>query len=123
MAAIWPDYARTEADGYAVQDDPDVQRSAFDDGAVRQAREYTAAFTARQVLVHLESDARYAEFRTWIRAHGQTWFTWTDPDDGVRRRVRVRGGSGGVAYRAVVQSGRRRWEARCALEGLWTDTV
>lgn len=119
----WPAYALTEADDYAVRDGNDVSRTQFEDGAVRQSREHTEAFTARAIRVHLKDDADYASFRAWARANAHAWFAWTDPDDGVRRRVRVRGGAGGIEYRARARAGRRSWTARCALEGLWSDTV
>lgn len=121
--AAWPSYARVEADGYQVSGGPNVARTAFDDGAVRQAREYTAGFIERRVVVHLKDDADYVTFRTWAEANAHAWFTWTDPDDGVRRRARVVGGAAGIDYRAAVSAGRRAWTARCALEGLWGDTV
>ena len=113
----WPSYARVEAGGYGLSQDPDVARTPFDDGLVRQERRYTAAFTVREVTAHLVDDADLVRFRAWVGANAHTWFTWTDPEDGTSREVRVRGGAGGVAYTAHTAAGRRRWEARLELEG------
>lgn len=122
--AAWPGYAKVVAGRYRVRSSPSTRRSSFDDGAARQARIYTAAFTVREIEVLLDSDADRLRFRTWAEDHAHEWFEWHDPEDGVARRARVVGGDGGIEYRAVVDSDRsRRWEARMQLEGLWADTV
>ena len=120
----WPAYASVAAADYEVRSDPDVRRTALEDGAVRQERTATAALTRRLVKVHLSSDADRIRFQAWAAANAHTWTEWTDPDDGVGRRVRVRGGVGAISYRAVVsRAGQRRWEATLELEGLWSDVV
>ena len=119
----WPLYARVAADGYGLRRDRDVDRTPWDDGMIRQARRYTAALETRRVTVALDSDADLARFREWTREHAAGWFAWTDPEDGVTRRARVRGGAAGVEYAAAVRAGRRTWEARLELEGLPGDVA
>ncbi len=120
--AAWPEYAWVVADGYAVREAESVRRTNFEDGAARQARAFSAAYTVREVTVQLDSDADRVRFRDWAAAHAATWFAWTDTDDGTTRRVRVVGGAGGIEYRASVSASRERsWQARLSLEGLWSD--
>lgn len=122
--ATWPDYAEIVARDYSVRDAPAVRRTRFEDGSVRQERAYTQTFTKRRVVALLESDARRVAFRDWAADHAHIWFTWADPEDNTRRRVRVVDGAAGIEYRAVIEPERtRRWEIRLELEGLWSDTV
>lgn len=123
MAAAWPEYARIEADGYGLGQAPDVARTAFDDGLVRQEKLYTAAPALRRITALLDSDADLARFLPWAAEYAHRLFTWTDPEDGVAREVRVRGGAGGIAYRAKVSGGRRRWELSCEIEGHGGHTI
>ena len=117
MAAAWPAAdAPILAGGYTLGQDPDVARTPWDDGMVRQERRYSAALTVRQVTALLADDAALARFRVWARAHAHGWFSWPD-DDGVSRQARVRGGAGGIRYVAHVRGGLRHWEARCEIEG------
>lgn len=107
-----------------IADDPDVQRTPFDDGAARQQRVYTESYTVHRLAVLLEDDESMETFRAWARREAHTWFSWASPTDGVTRRVRVRGGRAGITYAA--QDGGalgRWWMARFELEGLRSDTV
>ena len=122
-AAIWPTAAAVEADDYVLSQDTDVERTAFESGAVRQARRYTSALMARAIRAHLDDDAALAAFRAWARARAHGWFAWPDPHDGVWRRVRVRGGAGAIRYVAHVEGASRRWEAELTLEGFEGDRV
>ena len=115
--ASWPEYARVVAHGYRVAQDPDVGRTPWDDGLVRQERRFTAALTVRRVTAHLADDEKLTDFRTWADTNAHQWFSWTDPEDGTTREVRVRGGAGGIEYRARTAGGRRTWELTCELEG------
>ena len=117
MAAVWPAYAAVEADGYGAGQDTDVARTPFDDGLVRQERRFTAALGVRRITANLVDDADFRSFRVWAAANAHRWFAWTDPEDGVAREVRVRGGAGGIDYRAHAVGGRRWWEASLELEG------
>ena len=122
--ADWPEYARVQGDGYRARVAPTVRRTGFEDGGVRQARAFTTAFTVRQVLAHLDTDADYVAFLAWAATNAHTWFTWRDPEDAVQRRARVVGGAGGIEYQAFAKTDRtRRWEARLTLEGLRSDTA
>ena len=122
-AATWPAYAKVEADGYTLTQDTDVRRTPFDDGLVRQEKRFTGAMTVRGLSALLADDATRGRFQGWARRYAHTWFAWTDPDDGVTRRVRVRGGAGAIRYTARVTGGNRRWVLACELEGLMHDTI
>ena len=112
------------ADGYGLVQDPDVERTQFDDGMVRQAKRWSAALEVRSVTALLGSDDDLVRFRAWARDYAHTWFAWIDPEDGAIRNVRVRGGAGGIRYTARVTGERRRtWELSCALEGMAADTI
>ena len=116
---VWPDYAAVEANGYAVTDDANVQRTPFDDGLVRQERRYASALTALSITALLANDADYRRFRAWAAESAHRWFAWTAPESGAVHQARVRGGAGGIEYTARVgPDGRRSWEARLTLEGV-----
>ena len=116
---VWPDYVAVEADGYAVADDPDVARTPFDDGFVRQERRFASALTALSLTVLIASDDDYERFRAWTRDCAHRWFAWTAPESGTVTQARVRGGTGGIEYTALIGGdGRRTWEATLTLEGV-----
>ena len=116
---VWPDYAAIEAEGYAVADDTNVQRTPFDDGLVRQERRHASALTALRVTTLFADDADYRRFRAWAADCAHRWFAWTAPEDGSVHQVRVRGGAGGIEYTARIGGdGRRSWEAALTLEGV-----
>ena len=118
-ALVWPSYAAVEADGYGVADDNNVDRTAFDDGLIRQERRYASALTAIALTALLANDADYRRFRAWARDCAHRWFAWTAPESGIVHRARVRGGAGGIAYTARIGgNGRRSWEATLDLEGV-----
>lgn len=122
MAAAWPSYATFRAERRLAQD-PDVRRTTFGDGAVRQERVYTAAPVVRSIEARLDSDADLVRFRAWAAANAATYFAWRDPEDNVLRNVRVRGGNGGVRYQSDVSGGVVAWTATMELEGRLADTV
>ena len=116
---VWPDYVAVEADGYAVADDNDVERTAFDDGLIRQERRYASALTSLSITVLMANDADYRRFRAWAGDCAHRWFAWTAPESGTVHRVRVRGGTGGIEYAARIGGdARRSWEATLTLEGV-----
>ncbi len=100
VTSSWPDYAEVAADGYALGAAPGVSRTEWDDGAVRQARTRTRALLEREATALLRDGGgrtahqRLAAFRAWAAAHAHAWFRWTEPEDGVVRLARVRGGRG-----------------------------
>ena len=116
-AMTWPAYANVAADGYGLGQDDDVARTRFDDGAVRQGRRHTRALDLRRVRGWLASDEDLVRFRAWARESAHAWFDWRDTEDGVTRRVRVRGGAGAIRYTARVRGGRRTWDFELELEG------
>ena len=118
-ALVWPDYVAVVADGYGVQNDNDVDRTPFDDGLIRQERRYGSAMTALSLTLLIDDDDDYGRFRAWARDCAHRWFAWTAPESGDEHQVRVRGGAGGINYRARVGGDRRRtWEATLTLEGV-----
>ncbi len=135
--SAWPDYARIIVSGYQLGQDADVERTTFDDGMVRQARRYSASLQLRTVTAMLDSTARLNEFRAWATQWAHRWFAFADPDDGVVRRVRVRGGVGGIDYQADTLGGvggrshqartrgddRVVWRAELVLEGYQHDII
>jgi len=114
----WPHYAAVLGDGYAIFADPDVVRTGFSDGMVRQEKRYAAMLVVRRVTAVLASDEALVQFRAWAAANAHRWFSWRDPEDGVWRRVRVRGGQGAIRYVARTAGTRRDWEMTCEIEGL-----
>jgi len=119
----WPVYAQVVAPGQVTGQDSDVERSRFDDGMVRQERRYAAALRTWEITALLDDDAALARFRAWARDEAHRWFAWEDITTGVARRVRVRGGAGGITYTAAVSAAQRRWEAALTLEGWPDDTL
>ena len=116
---VWPDYAAVEADGYAVSDDTNVERTPFDDGLIRQVRRHASPLTVLSITALLADDAEYRRFRAWAAGGAHRWFAWTAPESGSVHQVRVRGGAGGIEYTARVgPDGRRSWEAVLSLEGV-----
>ena len=116
---VWPDYVAVEADGYGVADDPNVARTPFDDGFVRQERRFASALTALRLTVLIADDDDYARFRAWAADRAHQWFAWTAPETGILHQARVRGGAGGIEYTARIGGdSRRSWEAALTLEGV-----
>ena len=113
----WPPYANVAADGYGLGQDADVERTRFDDGAVRQGKRTTRALDLRRAQGWLASDADLVRFRAWARENAHLWFDWRDTEDGAIRRVRVRGGAGAIRYTARVRAGKRTWDFELELEG------
>ena len=118
MTSTWPEaIAPLAAEGHELGAANDVQRTQFDDGAVRQAVVYTAARLERRVTAEI-ADADLAAWQAWVRASAHTWFDFRDPHDGVLRRARVRGGAGGVALRQAARgAGAPAWRASMTIEG------
>lgn len=113
----WPAYANVTAPGYALGRDSDVERTPYDDGLVVQEKRFSGALRTRRVRGWLKSDADQVRFEAWAEGSAHTWFDWRDTEDGVTRRVRVRGGAGGISYTAVVRDGIRTWDFELTLEG------
>ncbi len=113
----WPACAVVRAAGYRFANANDVERTEWDDGALRQARIYTRARLVRRVVAEVPG-GRLGDFRTWAQQWAHRPFSWRDPHDGVIRKARVAGGAGGIEYRQIaVRAGAARWEITCELEG------
>ena len=121
--AAWPEYAPAAADGYGAGQDGDVARAPFADGLARQEKRFTAALSVRRLTAYLADDDAYARFRAWAAEDARRWFAWADPEDGLAREVRVRGGAGGIQYQALGAGSRRRWVLTCELEGYMSRTI
>lgn len=115
MPAVWPDYAPIRAD-LELGADPDVSRTPFDDGSVRQAKVFAAGQLTRRVTAAI-ARGRLGDFRAWAREYAHVYFLIVDPLDGVPRLARVRGGVGGIRYRQTARQGAPTWEGEMVLEG------
>ena len=113
----FPDYANVAADGYGLGRDPDVERTEYDDGLIAQEKRFASALRTRELRGWLASDADLVRFEAWAESQAHAFFDYTDTEDGVTRRVRVRGGAGGIRYTARVVDGQRTWDFELVLEG------
>lgn len=119
----WPAYVDLVVPEQVIGQDPDVVRSEFDDGFIRQEKRYTSALLTWQILALIANDADLGRFRAWADEEAHTWFTWADIATGHARQVRVRDGAGGITYTPYVAANQRRWEASMTLEGWAHSTV
>ena len=110
MAAVWPEYAHPGS-SLGIDAAPDVSRTPFEDGAVRQALVYGAPRVLRAMTVVIEP-SRLSDFRGWAATYAHTWFAIA----GITEQVRVVGGVGGIEYRQVAAAGAPQWDARLTLE-------
>ena len=113
----WPDYAKVIAGGNVHGQDSDVERTAFDDGYVRQELRYRGALATRQITAILDNDADWQRFITWAETNAHAYFDWPNPAAAGSIQRRVRGGVGGIEFTDRVDSGRRTWELTCVIEG------
>ena len=120
MTVAWPTYADILAPGFGLGADGDVERTTFDDGMIRQEKRRTGALRTADITA-LIARADLVRFRTWAETEAHAWFDFPSPlIDGAARtvRVRVRGGAGGIGYRAeIAPDGTLRWAARMTVEG------
>lgn len=121
----WPTYAKIDA-GRRLRAGNTVRRTEFEDGAIRQARRYTAAPVHREITSWLlgsteagtvrSADEDLARFRTWAASNAHLPFTFTD-ETGADISVRVIGGEGGIEYEAEVsEAGARVWRLSLEVE-------
>lgn len=110
----WPDYAPITS-SIEISAAPNVARTEFDDGAVRQARRVATPVT--RVAVEAEVlGRRLPELRAWAAAHADRYFRMRMPSLGTVG-MRVVGGVGGITYEQVARApGRARWRVRMTLE-------
>ena len=124
MAAIdWPWGLTTiEWQSYERGADPDVERTSFDDGSVRQARTVSKSYDLRRFTIVVKQDDK-ANFDDWLRSNGNDFFNFRDLEDRQIRDARIRGGRGSVRLIAVEGNqrldGQRFWRGTVELEGYW----
>ena len=91
MTQTWPyDLAQVEIDEHELDDGDNVRRTQFADGFINQKRLATKALKIRRFSVAVAIDD-VAAFRAWIEEHGNSWFSFVDPEDRVSRLCRVQG--------------------------------
>lgn len=129
MPAEWPSIARITRD-VEIGARNDVRRTEFDDGAIRQAKIYSAPQLTWQVTA-LIRDRHIQEWMAWVAQYGAGTFDLRAPHDGHIRHARIRGGAGGVRT-TWVGAHPPSWEATMVLEApgapflapnLWDDDV
>ena len=110
----WPDYAPITS-SIEISAAPNVARTEFDDGAVRQARRVATPVTRVSVEAEVLG-RRLPELRAWAAAHADRYFRMRMPSLGTVG-MRVVGGVGGITYEQVARApGRARWRVRMTLE-------
>ena len=123
MAAVsWPwDLCTVVMDGYTLAPDNDVNRTPFEDGLTRQARNRSLTLQTRSIR-YMVKKSNYVAFTEWARDHAHAWFNWSDYEDGKTREMRVRGG---YAQMATLEfqpfqylEGEPIYTGQCVLEGL-----
>ena len=122
----WPAGAKIVADGYSVRDEARTLRTSLEGGQPDQLQPQSAAgslalFCLRGVSFLLAGDSELNIAQTWFIDHSNEWFDWSDPEDGVTRPARVRGGAATISYTATVVDGHRTWSGECEVEG-WRYT-
>ena len=114
--AEWPAWAQVEG-AVEVRPRPDVARTPFEDGAIRQALRYSAGWTTHRITALIPA-SRVDEWDAWVASHASAFFRWPRPRDGIRLAARIEGGAGGIRLVQVRRSpGRPVWEAAMTLEG------
>lgn len=89
--ADFPIYAVLLRD-FSVQRGSAVERTAFEDGMVKQLRKVSRVLVARRVKYGLRTKADYQSFITWFEATirgGADWFNWTDPVSETVKTARI----------------------------------
>ena len=129
MANInWPDnLALIPVEGWTDNDEPNVRRTPFEDGAIAQAEITSVPWRVRQFEVWVYEDD-VPSFRAWLRLNGSKLFNFNDPEgedsDGnplfTQREARLRGGAGSVQLQRVADrrlNGRRYRSGQIEIEG------
>ena len=102
MAAIdWPwNLATIEFAGYTFGSGPDVDRTPFEDGAIRQEEIADSPMDNRNFRIKVK-ESNLTAFRTWLKNNGASWFNFRDFEDGTTRERRIVGGRRAVQLRGV----------------------
>jgi hypothetical protein len=119
MPAAFPAALKLMRDGFGKEPESVVNRTAFDDGMVKQAKAKTRALVARPVVYAADSKTDFDAFETFVNTTlngGADWFNWTDPYDSVVKLARIVNGANGP-YRALPINGAlNRWEISMRIE-------
>ena len=120
-SADWPwDLAVIDFDGYTAGSAPDVERTPFEDGAVRQEETADSPMDNRSFRISVKQSNLVA-FRAWLAANGAGWFNFRDFEDATVRERRIVGGRAAVQLRGVdgeYLDGELFWRAEVQLEAL-----
>lgn len=104
MIPVFPSRPLLNWDSFALTPVPNLRRTEFENGAVRQAPGARYARVERKVKFTVCDAACYAEIRKFINetlAQGSRWFLWDCPDAavyGLGPRIRCRIVGGGVEF-------------------------
>lgn len=87
--------------GLDLEPEPRVNRTAMEDGMVKQSTTASRVMVDRPFTAHINSKANFTAFLTWyyVTIARAGWFDWTDPLDGVVKQARFKGGK--VKARAI----------------------
>ncbi len=127
MITTFPNYAQLEFTSNEYKPQVAVQRSAFEDGSVRQGTILSRSLVQRSLTYVLCSAANFQSFKNWVRDdlnRGTRWFMWDDP---IKQRlgevnslIRVRIVEGKTEYSAFEET-MNIWKVSFTIEH-W-DTV
>lgn len=95
MAENFPSIGRLQLEGFSETPDSGLERSEFENGAVKQTETISRGLLSLPV-VYLFSAAEMATWRTFWRDtlhRGSDWFNWNDPRVGEARLTRIVGGA------------------------------
>lgn len=118
---VFPSYAVLAFEGHAYEPQMAVQRTQYEDGAVRQNMMVSRNLVRRPVKYTLCSADDFKSFREWVRddlARGARWFMWRDPvkeRQGSTDLVRARIVNGDVKY-APIEASLGRWTLDAVVE-------
>jgi hypothetical protein len=106
----FPSFVELQFEGHAYEPQPIVQRTQFEDGAVRQHTYASRNLVRRPVRYTICNAGDFKAFRDWVRddlCRGARWFMWNDPlkeREGSPGPVRARIVDGLVKYSPFEES-------------------
>lgn len=107
MISYFPGYPALVFNGHDYSPQVAVQRTQFEDGAVRQHMTVSRNLVRRRVRYTLCNSDDFKTFRDWVRddlKRGALWFMWPCPikqRDGSAQPIRARIVDGQVNYRPL----------------------
>ena len=116
-----PEYAVLAFEGHNYEPQPAVQRTQFEDGAVRQHSLASRNLVRRKLTYTLCTADDFKSFREWVRddlARGARWFMWRDAikeREGSTDLVRARIVNGEVKY-VPLEASFGQWAAQMTIE-------